>query len=68
METSTLEVGFDLLQGIQPANNLFLLPLQIGPFHAALELLPEDQGQKTADHTAPNALIALVVDGTGFKD
>src|SRR6478672_13589681 len=67
-KTSALEVGFDLLQSIQPANDLFPFPFQIGLFHSALELLLEQQGQETAKHMASNSLIALVVDGTSFKD
>ena len=38
-----MKVGFDLLQSIQPANDLFPFPFQIGSFHAALELLLEQQ-------------------------
>ena len=46
----------------------FQFPIQIGSFHAALQLLLEQQGQETAKHMASNCLIALVVDGTGLKD
>src|SRR4029077_15715770 len=67
-KTSALEIGFDLLQSIQPANDLFPFPLQIGLFHAAFELLLEQQGQETAKDMASNGCIALWVDGTGFKD
>src|ERR1700692_52426 len=67
-KTSPLEVGFDLLQSIQPANDLFPFPFQFGSFHSALELLLEQQGQETAKHMASNSLIALVVNGMGFKD
>jgi hypothetical protein len=58
----------DLLQGIQSPNDLFPFPLQIGALQAALELLLEDQGEKTTKHMASNSLVALVADETGFKD
>ena len=38
-KASVLEIGFDLLQGIQPANDLFPFPWQIGLFHAAFQFL-----------------------------
>src|SRR4029077_11625668 len=67
-KTSALEIGFDLLQAIQPAKDLFPFPFQIGLFHAALQFLLGYSAQETAKHMASNGRIALVVDRTGLKD
>src|SRR6056297_1475097 len=56
-----------LLKRLQILLNLRPLKHMASLLQIALQLLSQDQGKKTAEHVAPDRIIALVKNGPGFK-
>src|SRR6056297_3376611 len=52
---------FQILLYLRPLEHVACL------FQIALQLLSQDQGEKTAEHVTPDRIIALVKNGPGLK-